>query len=118
MTRIITGLIAAACMVACTPATPVGNSPAPSSVGVVTLTGQRGFAVAELTYITAAKTAGVAVDAGLIKGSDAVWLREKNARARKLLIDGKAATDGVTKAAAAAELFDIAGRIDAITGRK
>lgn len=84
----------------------------------VVLSAERGFAVAELFYITAADGARMLADRGMIHGSAATALRALNARGRNLLVKGKAATDKVEKARTAAELFDVGAQIDALTGRK
>ncbi|MDQ2763155.1 MAG: hypothetical protein M3Y22_06580 [Pseudomonadota bacterium] len=82
----------------------------------VILTGERAFAAAELVYITAAKGVGILADQGVIHGAVADQVRGYNAIARDALVKGKAAADTAEKARAAATLFDIADRINAITG--
>lgn len=119
----LTALALSACSVGTRTPTTAGATPAPIATVVakadtVVLTGQRAFAVAELAYTTAATGVGIAADAGLITGATATRVRGWNAEARKLLVTGKATADAAEKARAAARLLDIAGSLDAITGRK
>ncbi len=112
-----------ACSVGTPPPTTAGSTPGPIATVVdkadtVILTGERAFAVAELGYITAAKGVGIAVDAGLIAGSTATWVRARNAEARELLVKGKATADIAEKARIAARLFGITDSLNAATGSK
>lgn len=84
----------------------------------VILTGERGFAAAELIYITAAHGVGRLVDAGKITGTTAKRVRGWNAEARDLLVKGKATADAAEKARDAARLFGIADSLNAIIGSK
>lgn len=107
-------LIAAAlALSACT--APSTSGPVATASSVV-LTAERGFAAAELVYITAAEGLIVAINAGAIRGATATQIRELNATARKALVDGKAALGAADKARAAATLFDIADRLNALMG--
>lgn len=96
----------------------------PSSTGVVAkadtviLTGERGFAAAELAYITAADGVGRLVDTGAIHGTTATLVRGWNAQARAVLVNGKATVDAAEKARDAAALFGIADKLTALTGGK
>jgi hypothetical protein len=121
----MTTLALSACGPITPPATPSTTAPV---VGVVSsviakadtviLTGERGFAVAELAYITAADGVGKLADHGAIRGATATRVRGWNAEAKGLLIAGKATADAAEKARAAARLFNIADALDALTGRK
>lgn len=79
-------------------------------------TGERGFAAAELAYITAARGVGRLMDAGLISGEMAVTVRGWNADARRLLVRGKATAGAAEKVRVAALLFGIADRLNALSG--
>ncbi len=131
MKRLIIATMACA-LAACTGATsaPLAtpSTEVPSSIAVVgdvaakadtvVLTGARGFAVAELAYITAADGIGKLADAGVIRDATATRARALNADARKWLVTGKSASDGATKAMAAAKLFNITDALNVILGRK
>jgi hypothetical protein len=99
-----------------------GCATAPAASGVaakadtVVLTGERGFAVAELTYTTAADGVGVLVDNGVIKGANATKVRAWNATARDLLVKGKSTADIAEKARLATQLFGIADGLNALKG--
>jgi uncharacterized membrane protein len=112
---------AALALAACAPMTASTAPPAPAGgvvaqAGTVILSGQRAFAAAELGYTTAATGVGLLVDAGVIHGAVATRVRGYNAEARKWLIAGKSTGDAAEQARAAAQLFGIADRLDAITG--
>ncbi len=125
MKRLIIAALACA-LAACSGAT-IAPPSTPSTIAVVgdvvakadtvVLTGARGFAVAELAYITAADGIGKLADNGVIRGAAATRARALNADARKWLVTGKATTDGATKALAAAKLLNIADALNAILGR-
>lgn len=83
--------------------------------GRVILSGERAFAVAELAYTAAANGVGRLVDAGVIRGGTATWVRARNAQARELLVAGKATADTARRAQAATELFGIAQALGALT---
>lgn len=87
-----------------------------TTAGTVVLTGERAFAVAELTYTTAADGVGVLVDHGVIKGATATKVRALNATARELLVKGKATADMAEKARLATQLFGIADGLNALKG--
>lgn len=116
--RTLIGVLGLA-LCACAPLAPAAQPSEPAApdnghAGVVAkgnrviLTGERAFAVAELTYTATANGVGRLVDAGVIRGGTATWVRARNARARELLVDGKATADTARKARAASELFGIA----------
>ena len=93
-------------------------APVVAAAGTVILSGERGFAVAELAYITTADGIGRLVDNGAITGTTATWFRERNAEARSLIVKGKATADAVEKARLAAEIFGINDSIKNRTGSK
>lgn len=103
---------AALALSGCTTPT-LGDSVAPiETVSVQPTAAARYFGAAERTYIVAAEAAIVAVDLGIIRGSTATQVRQLNARARTVIVTGKAATD----LSAARELFVIAGRLNTLAG--
>lgn len=119
----LTALALSACSVGTPPpttptATPGAVATVVAKADAVILTGERAFAVAELAYITAAKGVGIWADSGTMPASVATRIRGWNAEARDLLVKGKATADAAERARSAARLLDIAGAIDAITGRK
>ena len=119
LSRHILSLALVASLAAC--AAPPAPSPARGVVAqadTVILSGERGFAAAELAYITAADGVGHLVDQGVIRGPAAATARGWNAQAQALLIRGKAATNAAEKARDAAQLFDLADRIGALTRSK
>jgi len=80
------------------------------------LTGERGFALAELAYTVAAQAAGKLVDRGVIAGPTATRVRGINAKARGILVDGKAAADQAEKAVAATNLLALTDQLNALRG--
>jgi hypothetical protein len=92
------------------PSAPIADVVA--NAGTVVLTGERAFALAELAYTTAANGVGRLVDAGVIRGATATNVRRWNARARELLVTGKATANTVRKAEAATELFGLADNLN------
>ena len=100
------------------------SAPAPATTGVIAkadtviLTGERGFAAAELAYITAADGVAKLADAGVIRGATATTVRGWNAQARALLVRGKATADTAEKARDAAALFGFADKLNALIGGK
>ena len=115
-------LIAATLALAGCTDVPVAQVPAPPTGGVVAkagtvvLSGRRAFAAAELAYITAADGVGRLVDRGVIKGATATRVRGWNAEARVALNKGKATADAAQQASAAAALFGISDRLNALLG--
>ena len=93
-------------------------APVVAAAGTVILSGERGFAAAELAYITAADGVGRLADNDVITGSTATWFRDRNAEARRLIVKGKATADAVEKARLAAEIFGIADSINKRIGSK
>ncbi len=125
MKRLSISLVAASLALAgCTPLTVARGPSDPPPTGIVAtadrvvLTGERGFAVAELAYITAADGVGRLADNGVITGATATQVRAWNAQARALLVKGKATADAAEKASAAADLFGIADRLNSLIGSK
>lgn len=100
--------------------TPTPVPPAATGViaqaGTVILTGERAFAVAELTYTTAANGVARLVDAGLIRGATATRVRAWNAEARAALVKGKAIADVAERARLAAQLFGLADKLNTVAG--
>jgi len=84
----------------------------------VILTAERGFAVGELAYTTAADGVGILVDSGAIRGATATTVRGWNATARGLLVRGKATADKAEKARIAAQLLSIAANLNGLKGSK
>lgn len=84
----------------------------------VILTGERGFAAAEVVYTAASHGVGRLVDAGAIKGATATRVRGWNTQARGLLVKGKATADAAERARAAAGLFGLADNLNALLGSK
>lgn len=82
----------------------------------VILTGERAFAVAELTYTTAANGVARLVDAGLIRGAAATRVRGWNSQARDLLVRGKAVADTAERARIATRLFGISDSLNSLLG--
>lgn len=103
---------------ACTPTRgrPVSSPSAGASAAgeQLVLDGARGFALAELAYVTAAQATTVLVRGGVIKGETATKVRALNAEARRLLVTGRAALGAAEKARLAAELLGLTERLDAI----
>lgn len=110
MKHAIIAALALACA-ACT--TPAAEAP-PSATEPSAQPSQaaRYFGAAERTYLAAAAGVDVAVDLGVVRGATATQVRQLNARARTLMVTGKAAAD----LTAARELFAIAGRLNILSG--
>jgi hypothetical protein len=109
---------AALALASCT-TTPVAGPPSSAPIakaGSVILSGERGFAAAEIVYTAAANNVGRAVDAGMIHGATATKVRGWNAEARKAIVKGKATADLAEKARAAAALFGFADSLNALKG--
>lgn len=98
--------------------TPTAATGVIAKADTVILTGERGFAAAELVYTTAAHGVGRLVDHDAITGTTASKVRGWNAEARDLLVKGKATADAAEKARDAARLFGIADSLNAILGSK
>lgn len=84
------------------------DAPAIATADMVILTGARAFAVAELTYKTAAEAAIALIDAGVLRGQDAATVRDIALNARTWLERGKATRDMAVQARAAAALLGYA----------
>ncbi|MES2339595.1 MAG: hypothetical protein V4537_16000 [Pseudomonadota bacterium] len=87
-----------------------GPRPADGAVataGAAVVRAARTFGAAELGYVTTARAAEIAVDAGIVTGARAVRGRTLNADARALLIRGKSIADIAEQARLAARLLDV-----------
>jgi hypothetical protein len=117
-------LIAASLALASCTAAPVAQIPAPpapdvvAKAGTVVLSGRRAFAAAEISYITAADGVGRLVDRGVIKGALATRVRGWNAEAGEALRKGKSTADAAAQGSAAATLFGVSDRLNALIGSK
>ena len=119
MKRVFLAALALACAACATaPVTTLRPSAPIAQAGSVILSGERGFAAAEIVYTVAANSVGRAVDLGKISGATASKVRGWNAEARDWLVKGKATADEAEKARAAAALFGFADSLDALTGGK
>ena len=103
---------------ACTVATAPPSTGVMAKADTVILTGERGFAAAELGYITAASGVAILVRNGAITGSTATLVRSWNAPARDVLVRGKATADMAEKARLATQLFGITDKLNALKGSK